>query len=179
VVSGTSLRMMMQRLWLGRTFSPISSTCTMGEAETTHRNISNLLVPFQIMTQWGLFALIWVSLLPKPGSWHTYPKVLENPHSTLTWIMCLTYLMLLPWITTMTVPSESIHTPRLFPHFVVLQPEFKIDEIQIVCHWPTHTHTYTTHTMMCKVPQLSSEFQAQIQPKHQGGFQMPQKGTYW
>ena len=25
-----------------------------------------------------------------------------------------------------TVSSESIHTPRLFPHVVVLQPEFKI-----------------------------------------------------
>ena len=22
--------------------------------------------------------------------------------------------------------------------FVVLQPEFKIDEMEIVCHWPTH-----------------------------------------
>ena len=32
VVSGTSLRIMMQRLWLGRTLSPVSSTCTMGEA---------------------------------------------------------------------------------------------------------------------------------------------------
>lgn len=34
VVSGTSLRMMMQRLWFGRTFFPLSSTCTMGEAAT-------------------------------------------------------------------------------------------------------------------------------------------------
>lgn len=34
VVSGTSLKMMMQRLWFGRTFSPVSSTCTMGEAAT-------------------------------------------------------------------------------------------------------------------------------------------------
>ncbi len=34
VVSGTSLRIMMQRLWFGRTFSPVSSTCTMGEAVT-------------------------------------------------------------------------------------------------------------------------------------------------
>ena len=25
------------------------------------------------------------------------------------------------------VPSESIHTPGLFPHFVVLQPEFKME----------------------------------------------------
>lgn len=33
VVSGTSLRMIMHRLWLGRTFSPFSSTCTIGEAE--------------------------------------------------------------------------------------------------------------------------------------------------
>ena len=32
VVSGTSLRMMMQRLWFGRTFSPFSSTWTIGEA---------------------------------------------------------------------------------------------------------------------------------------------------
>lgn len=32
VVSGTSLRMMIQRLWFGRTFSPVSSTCTRGEA---------------------------------------------------------------------------------------------------------------------------------------------------
>jgi len=35
VVSGTSLRIMMQRLWLGRTFSPASSTCTTGEAVKT------------------------------------------------------------------------------------------------------------------------------------------------
>lgn len=34
VVSGTSLRIMMQRLWFGRTLSPLSSTCTMGEAVT-------------------------------------------------------------------------------------------------------------------------------------------------
>lgn len=33
VVSGTSLRIIIQRLWLGRTFSPFSSTCTIGEAE--------------------------------------------------------------------------------------------------------------------------------------------------
>lgn len=33
VVSGTSLRMIIHRLWLGRTFSPFSSTCTIGEAE--------------------------------------------------------------------------------------------------------------------------------------------------
>lgn len=33
VVSGTSLRMIMHRLWFGRTFSPFSSTCTIGEAE--------------------------------------------------------------------------------------------------------------------------------------------------
>ncbi len=33
VVSGTSRRMMMHRLWFGRTFSPFSSTCTMGEAK--------------------------------------------------------------------------------------------------------------------------------------------------
>jgi hypothetical protein len=26
-----------------------------------------------------------------------------------------------------TVPSESIHTPWCIPHFVVLQPEFKMD----------------------------------------------------
>lgn len=37
VVSGTSLKMMIQRLWFGRTFSPVSSTCTMGEA-AVHRN---------------------------------------------------------------------------------------------------------------------------------------------
>lgn len=33
VVSGTSLRMIMHLLWFGRTFSPFSSTCTIGEAE--------------------------------------------------------------------------------------------------------------------------------------------------
>lgn len=33
VVSGTSRRMMMQRLWFGRTFSPFSSTWTIGDAE--------------------------------------------------------------------------------------------------------------------------------------------------
>ena len=26
-----------------------------------------------------------------------------------------------------TVPSESIHTPQLFPHFIVLPPEFKMN----------------------------------------------------
>ena len=34
--------------------------------------------------------------------------------------------------------SESIHTPLLFPHFVVLQPEFQMDKIAIFCHWPKH-----------------------------------------
>ena len=38
-----------------------------------------------------------------------------------------------------TVPSESIHTPLLFPHFVVLQPEIKMDEFEILCHRPTYT----------------------------------------
>lgn len=37
VVSGTSLRMIMHRLWLGRTFSPFSSTCTIGEAGGTFK----------------------------------------------------------------------------------------------------------------------------------------------
>ena len=30
-----------------------------------------------------------------------------------------------------TAPSESIDTPRLLSHFVVLQPEFKMDYIEI------------------------------------------------
>lgn len=28
-----------------------------------------------------------------------------------------------------TVLSETLHTPRLFPHFLVSQPEFKMDSI--------------------------------------------------
>ena len=39
---------------------------------------------------------------------------------------------------TLAVPSESIHTPWLIPHYVVLQPEFKIDEIHFFF---THLHT--------------------------------------
>jgi hypothetical protein len=37
-----------------------------------------------------------------------------------------------------TVSSDSIHTPWLFPHFVVFKPAFKMDYIAILCHWPTH-----------------------------------------
>ena len=31
-----------------------------------------------------------------------------------------------------TVPSETIHTPRHFPHSVVLHPEIKMDKIVIL-----------------------------------------------
>ena len=36
------------------------------------------------------------------------------------------------------MPSECIHTLWLFPHFVVLQPEFQMDSIKILFHWPSH-----------------------------------------
>jgi hypothetical protein len=34
---------------------------------------------------------------------------------------------------------------------------------------------YPTHSIICKVPQLSSEFQKQIQPQRPVGFPMPRK----
>jgi hypothetical protein len=34
----------------------------------------------------------------------------------------------------LSVPSESIHTSWLIPHFVVLQPKFKVDTIDIFSH---------------------------------------------
>lgn len=37
VLSGTSLRITMQRFWLGRTFSPFSSTWTNGKAAGSHK----------------------------------------------------------------------------------------------------------------------------------------------
>lgn len=43
VVSGTSRRMIMQRLWFGRTFSPFSSTWTIGDAVGGQSNINCVL----------------------------------------------------------------------------------------------------------------------------------------
>lgn len=47
VVSGTSLRIMMQRLWFGRTLSPLSSTCTMGEAVTKTQRKDSFFSPLR------------------------------------------------------------------------------------------------------------------------------------
>jgi hypothetical protein len=42
----------------------------------------------------------------------------------------------------LAVPSESIHTPRLIPHFVELHLEFKMDSIVVVFLTHLHTHCF-------------------------------------
>ena len=48
----------------------------------------------------------------------------ESEPQKLWCVDCYSYLTGETW-STCTVPSESIHTLLLIPHFVVLQPEFK------------------------------------------------------
>lgn len=75
VVSGTSLRMMMHLLWFGRTFSPFSSTCTMGEAEKDRKAQLNAKNEQQTLKLWpGFFFLFCFFYLVAPQVSGPYQK---------------------------------------------------------------------------------------------------------
>jgi hypothetical protein len=58
-----------------------------------------------------------------------------------------------------TVPSESIHTPGLFPHVIVLQPEFEnVSNVDFFCQWPTH-HMHDVKVELCFSKKFTNQFE--------------------
>jgi hypothetical protein len=58
----------------------------------------------------------------------------DATHTLLLLLLSITVAYFLYPFLLYIEPSESIHTPQRVPHFVVLQSEYKMDEIEILCH---------------------------------------------
>ena len=93
----------------------------------------------------------WVCTCITSMCWRTEPKQTNVSHSQYFW--CLLYKQeywnhtIFDFAIILQMPSESIQTPWLIPHFVVLQPDFKMDEINTS---DPSTHSFRNVCHFCK-----------------------------